>query len=75
MDVLVGYTEMCIQRAEVSRAEVGGIKSHMRRSCQQRAFYSSGVACAHIGSLPTRSAVEVMRRPYRSSRFSALYLV
>ena len=32
-----------------------------------------GVACAHIESLPTRSAVEVTR-PYRSSRFSALYL-
>ena len=32
----------------------------------QRAFYSSGVASAHIESLPTRSAVEVIRRPYRS---------
>src|SRR5437660_5778457 len=46
----------------------------MLRSCQQRACYSSGVVCAHIESLPTRSAVEVIRRPYRSSRLSALYL-
>src|SRR6267142_141870 len=67
-----GYTEMCIQ--EVGRAEVDGIKSHMRRSCRQRTLYSSDVACAHIESLPTHSAVEVIRRPYRSSRFSALYL-
>src|SRR5436853_665533 len=58
---------MCTQ--EVGRAEVDGIKSHMRRSCHQRAFYSSGVACAHIESLPTHSAVEVIGRPYRSSRY------
>src|SRR2546422_3332812 len=63
---------MCIQ--EVGRAEVDGIKSHMRRSCRQRTLYSSDVACAHIESLPTHSAVEVIRRPYRSSRCSALYL-
>ena len=69
----VGYTEMCIQGSEVGRAEVDGIKSHLRRSCHQRAFYSSGVACTHIESLPTRSAVEVIRRPYKSSLFSALY--
>ena len=46
----------------------------MRCSGYQGAFYSSGVACAHIEFLATGSAVEVARRPYRSSRFSALYL-
>src|SRR6266571_132033 len=46
----------------------------MRCSGYQGAFYSSGVACAHIEFLATGSAFEVIRRPYRSSRFSALYL-
>jgi hypothetical protein len=38
------------------------------------ALYSSGVACAHIESLAPGSAVEEIRRPYTSSRCSALYL-
>ena len=70
---LTGYTEMCIQESEVGGAEVDGFKSYAPFSLP-RALYSSGVACSHIKSSPTCSAVEVIRRPYISSRFSALYL-
>ena len=70
---IVGYTEMCIQESEVGRAEVDGFKSYAPFSLP-RALYSSGLACSHIKSSPTCFAVEVIRRPYISSRFSALYL-
>ncbi len=70
---VVGYTEMCIQESEVGGAGVDGFKSYAPFSLP-RALYSSGVACSHIKSSPTCSAVEVIRRPYISSRFSALYL-
>src|SRR5437667_12470396 len=43
------------------------------RHFYQRAFYCSGVACAHIEFLPTGFAVEAIERPYGSSRFAALY--
>ena len=71
---IVGYTEMCIQRTEVGGTEVESSTRICAVLVTQRALYSPGVACAHIESLPTCSAVEVIRRPYRSSRFSALYL-
>src|SRR5947199_6874461 len=64
---------MGIQESEVGGAEVDGFKSYAPFSLP-RALYSSGVACSHIKSSPTCSAVEVIRRPYISSRFSALYL-
>src|SRR4029450_7210444 len=47
----------------VGRRNLTASKSHVCCPCHQWTFYYPRVVCAHAESVPTRSAVEVIRRP------------